>query len=367
MSQDAQGRFDVSLKDLERSAHVPREEQTEEVEAKAALAEAIAQMPADLRAVLPTNAEGEPQVEIVHALYRYEGLKPGEVRWIEIRELSIEEWGAAIAAHRDVYRFTRGLDGFPSFAWGDLRNARDELLRQLREQTLPDEWMGPLIEYRILNYSTALKLYCEHVTAQVNRTGDDDLKARVAAAFSELYDRSFGYRLIYSMRNAFQHGVRGLVSLRMTARLADGSDTERESEAHAHLKKDAFAAGRGNAAVRQQVREMDDDMDLFELGEEAFAEVQMLHARLAPLLHPEAPAAAQLLIQYIKEVGGERPHFHEYIRGLPTKGILGTTTLDRGGFDYVAQQAGKRAIYEEGSPIDALAVLPTYPSSGHPP
>jgi hypothetical protein len=337
------------------------------VEAKAALAEAIAQMPADLRAVLPTNAAGEPQVEIVHGLYRYEGLKPGEVRWIEVRELSIEEWDAAIAAHRDVYGFTRGLDGFPSFAWGDLRNARDELLRQLREQTLPDEWMAPLIEYRILNYSTALKLYHQHVTAQVNRTGDDDLKARVAAAFSELYDRSFGYRLIYSMRNAFQHGVRGLVSLRMTARLADGSDTERESEAHAHLEKDAFAAGRGNAAVRQQVREMDDDMDLFELGEEAFAEVQMLHARLAPLLHPEAPAAAQLLIQYIKEVGGERPHFHEYIRGLPTKGILGTTTLDRGGFDYVAQQAGKRAIYEEGSPIDALAVLPTYPSSGHPP
>lgn len=61
------------------------------VEAKAALAEAIAQMPADLRAVLPTNAEGEPQVEIVHALYRYEGLKPGEVRWIEVRELSIKD------------------------------------------------------------------------------------------------------------------------------------------------------------------------------------------------------------------------------------------------------------------------------------
>ncbi|MBA3620686.1 MAG: hypothetical protein H0W56_14035, partial [Acidothermales bacterium] len=39
------------------------------VEAKAALAEAIAQMPADLRAVLPTNAAGEPQVEIVHGLY----------------------------------------------------------------------------------------------------------------------------------------------------------------------------------------------------------------------------------------------------------------------------------------------------------
>ena len=118
--------------------------------------------------------------------------------------------------------------------------------------------MAPLIEYRIVNYSTALKLYYEYVTAEVNRAGDDDLKARVVAAFSELYDRSFGYRLIYSLRNAFQHGVRGLVSLRMTARLADGSDTERESEAHAHLEKDAFASGRGNAAVRQQVRELDD-------------------------------------------------------------------------------------------------------------
>jgi len=31
MSQDAQGRFDVPLKDLERSAHVARDEQTEEV------------------------------------------------------------------------------------------------------------------------------------------------------------------------------------------------------------------------------------------------------------------------------------------------------------------------------------------------
>ena len=93
------------------------------------------------------------------------------------------------------------------------------------------------------------------------------------------------------MRNAFQHGVRGLVSLRMTARLADGSDTERESEAHAHLEKDAFAAGRGNAAVRQQVREMDDEMDLFELGEEAFAEVQKLQARLTalPRVRPWTP------------------------------------------------------------------------------
>jgi hypothetical protein len=92
----------------------------------------------------------------------------------------------------------------------------------------------------------------------------------------------------------------------------------------------------------------------------------MLHTRLDPLLHPGAPAAAQLLIQYIRELRGDRPYFHEYIRGFPTRGILGTKTLDRNGFEYVAQQAGVRATYEEGSPTDAMAVLPTYSPSGHP-
>ncbi len=34
-------------------------------EVEAALAEAIAKLPAGLRAMLPTNSEGQPQVEIV--------------------------------------------------------------------------------------------------------------------------------------------------------------------------------------------------------------------------------------------------------------------------------------------------------------
>jgi hypothetical protein len=45
-------------------------------------------LPAGLRAMLPTNSEGQPQVEIVQALYRYESPRLGEVRWIEVRELT---------------------------------------------------------------------------------------------------------------------------------------------------------------------------------------------------------------------------------------------------------------------------------------
>lgn len=319
----------------------------------------MAQLPPDMRAALPAS-EGEPQVEIVWALFRHEHTKPNEVRWTEVRELTAEDWDAVIAAHGEIYMFTRGFDGFLSFAWGDLRNAVGELQRQMREQAVPDEWMMRLIEYRILGYSTALKLYQEQVMAQVNRNGNEELKVRVAKEFSEVYDRSFGYRLIYSMRNAFQHGVHGLVAARLKARLLEGSDTKTEANVHAYLVKESFGASRANATVRRQVREMNEEIDLFQLSDESYDEVQRLHTRLAPLLHPAAPAAAQLLIQYINELGGDRPHFHEYIRGLPTKGLLGITTLDRVGFEYVAKQAGVEVAFEEGTPSDALAVLPVY-------
>ena len=332
----------------------------EVVSAKTALRKLVAQLPAELRAALPIDDQGEPQIEIVQALYRHERPPSGEDTWTEIRELTLPEWEEVKAAQRGIYGFTRGLDSFPVFAWGDLKSAREELLRQMRDESAPDEWMMPLIEYRILNYSTALKLYHEHVCAQMNRTGDKGLRLLVDKEFSELYDRCFAYRLIYSMRNAFQHGVRGLVSLRMTARLAKGSDTEVESEIHAYLAKDVFTHSRANAAVRSQVSENNDEIDLLKLSEESFREVQGLHKRLAPLLHPEAPSAAQLFIRYINELGGDRPHFHEYIRGFPGKGLLGITTLDRVGFEYVAGQAGVRVMYEGDAPRDALAVLPTY-------
>ncbi|MCV2395107.1 hypothetical protein OEB99_12390 [Actinotalea sp. M2MS4P-6] len=330
-------------------------------DAERELVDAITQLPAEDRLLVPTDADGKPRVEIVHALYRYESAQPGMVKWIEVRELSRTEWKAVEAAHREVCRFTRGLDRYPAFAWGDLSAARDELRRQVREHTRPNEWMPHLIEYRILAFSTALRLYQDYATTRASRAGDKSLPSRAASIFSEVYDGSFAYRLMYSMRNVFHHGMHDLVTLHMTARFAEGSETERESEVHAYLNKSAFAASRANAAVRTQVRETTDDIDLFEFSERAFTDLRDAHLRIGPLLHPAAPEAAKLLAGYIEEIGGDRAHFHEYVRGLPTKGLLGTTTLDRAGFDYVARQAGKRATFEDGEPADPLTVLPTYP------
>ncbi len=226
--------------------------------------------------------------------------------------------------------------------------------------TRPHEFMPALVEFRIIGFSTALKLYHEDVLARVRRDGDRKLTARVEAEFSATYEGSFAYRLAYAMRNSFLHGARDLVTLHMTARLAADGVT-RESEARAELKKSAFITTRTNGAVRQEVRETVDELDLFELTAQAYTEVRLLQDRLTPLLHPEAPAAAALISRYIEELRGERPHFHEYIDGWPTRGILQTMTLDKEGLAYVAAQVGKQVDFDESPPSGPMGALPVYP------
>ncbi|WP_380167748.1 hypothetical protein [Jannaschia sp. R86511] len=335
------------------------DEDYELAEARAELQAAIGELPAEFVARLPTDAQGEPVLEIVWGLYRHERLAPREVSWTELRTLSREEGHAVAEAHDEVYRATRGIDGYLAFAWGDLRNARDEVLRQMHQDSRPHEWMPPLINYRIINFSAALKMYYEYTVARVNRTKDTDLKTKVLAEFSDTYDSSFQYRLAFSLRNALQHGEPNLVSLTMTTRVAGDGETT-EAEVQAHLNKDAFIATRANAAVRREVGDTRSEIDLFECAENAYARFEDLHSRLVPMLHPSAAAAAALIARYVRENNGERPHFHEYIRGLPTRGLLQTKTLDTAGFEYVASQAGREVASSESPAVDASSALPTY-------
>lgn len=321
-----------------------RDRDAELAEAKAELKAAVAALPEELRSALPTDEHGEPRAELVWALFRYEHPGPREVKWVQVRELTMEEFDAAVEAHGEVYRVTHSYDRFLTFAWHDLQEAIAALDAQLNDRGLIDGDTVPLLEYRLVVFSTALKMYGEYVTAHVNRTNDPALKQNVRSAFSELYDRSFGYRLIYAMRNAVQHGVGSLIRFEGRARLVGDSDTEVESESHIYLQKDVFGASKAKAVVRQQVRELDDDLDLIPLCRDAYSGVQELHARLIPMLHQGVPSAVRLLRQYIDEVGRESAHFHEYVRGLPAKGVLETLTLDREGFAYVIGETGGRVV-----------------------
>lgn len=331
-----------------------------------ALLAAIAKLPQDVRHALPTNERGEPQVEVVQALYRHESLGAGRFKWVEVRPLRQAEWKLAQEAISAVYKLTRGLDAFPSLAWGDLRIARDEFLNQMRQRRRPNELMSPLIEYRIINFSTSVKLYYEQVMAQARSSLDQTGTDQIAQIFSETYDRSFAYRLLYAIRNAFQHGDRALITLKGTARLAGPTGQDTEVVGSALLHKSRFASGKSNGAVRREVRNLgqDDQLDLFTLSEQAFVDIENLNERIAPILHPNAPEAAERLARYFEELDGERPHFHEYIGGLPTDGLLSIATLDRLSFAYVVEQTKRNAVYDDGPAESIFAALPSYPQPG---
>ena len=257
-----------------------------------------------------------------------------------MRRLTKIEWDAVVAAHAEIFQVVRSFDRFLRFAWMDLEAARTALL---------EEWsVGPrdrgtasLLEYRLLSFSTALKMYDTYVTAEVNRREDAYLKSVARGLFTELYDSSQGYRVVFCLRNAFQHGVRNLVRLSGGGRLVGDSLTDVEAHLHAYLIRDAFASSGANSTVRKEVRDAEAEFEILGLCADAYAGVQRLHARLTPLLHPNAPAAARVLLGYMREIGNERAHFHEYPEGAPHQ-PLSTRTLDPEGFDYVVAQAGGR-------------------------
>lgn len=279
--------------------------------------------------------DGQPG-ETVKALFRHERRGPHDFVFVQVRRLTDDQWDAVIAAHNEVHQVVQSFDRFLSFAWQDLQAARrDAIERAIPER---DGSIGSLLEYRVLGYSTALWLYDEYVTAEVNRRGDEDLKKAVGALFSDTYDSSQAYRLVYSLRNVFQHGVRNLIKVRGTHRLVNGRGPETETELHSEIVKDAFIASKANATVRNEVREMEGAPDILALCDEAYAAVQRLHVDLVPLLHPHAPAAALLLMDYMREIGNERAHFHKYPVGAPTKPVI--TSLSREDFEWVVRETG---------------------------
>lgn len=287
--------------------------------------------------------DGQPG-ETVKALFRHERRGPHDFGFVQVRQLTDEEWDAVIAAHGEVHQVVQSFDRFLSFAWQDLQAARrDAIDRAIPER---DGSIGSLLEYRVLGYSTALWLYEEYVIAEVNRRKDEDLKEAVRALFSDTYDSSQAYRLVYSLRNGLQHGVRNLIAFRGTHRLVNGQGPETETKLHGKIVKESFIASKANATVRNEVREMEGDPEFLALCDEAYAAVQRLHVDLTPLLHPHAPAAARLLIDYMREIGNERAHFHEYPVGVPTKPQI--TTLGREEFEWVVRDTGYGPSHDDG-------------------
>lgn len=282
----------------------------------------------------------DPAKEVIRALFRYEQVEPGHIRWVEVRQLPPDEWQEVTTALGEVGRVVRSFDRFLEVAWTDLEEGRKHVLERAAESRHLVIDAVSLLEYRLLAFSTALRLYHEYVIAEANRADARSVRTALDAIFSEHYDASQAYRIVYSLRNAFQHGVRGLVSVTVKARLVQESGVEStETALVATLRRDLFGRSGTSAAVRREVGEMKTDPDVVAMCVEAYAGIRALHTRVLPVLHPDGPAAARTLMRYVREVDNENPHFHEYERGR----LLETTVvreLDIEGFRHVIGTEG---------------------------
>lgn len=282
----------------------------------------------------------DPATKLVHALVRYEEPEPHSIQWVEVRRLPPEEWQSVAEALAVVDSVVRSYDRFLTTAWADLEKAHQYVLDQaVVSRHLVLDALG-VLEYRLLGFSTAIRLYETYITAEANRARDGSVSAAIRSIFSERYDASQAYRVIYHLRNAFQHGVRDLVGGTVSARLVEASSTETvESQVHVILRREVFARSGANAAVRKEVREMDADPDIVAMCVEAYSGIQDLHERVIPILHRDGPIAARTLMAYVREVGNENPHFHQYDEARPLESTR-IRELDSKGFRYVIAVEG---------------------------
>lgn len=278
-----------------------------------------------------------PSSSIIYGIFRSRRIAEKSVDVKLLREMSESEWEKVRSAHDVVFQATHSFDKFLEFSWVDLQESEDTLFTEIdRNQADAGRAMTDF-QYRLLNFSVGLKLYHERILAEANRRCTVKQKELVNRAFSRLYGSNFGYRLVYSMRNAYLHGVRNLVNMRSSTRLVQGPKENVVTELKVELRKEAFSNSRTNAAVRREVQELSEIADLRQLCVEAYVGVSELHPQIMDIMLPDASIAAQLIWSYMQEVEGEQLQFLKLdpeLLGNKNQDI-DVVTLDQAGFNFV--------------------------------
>ena len=145
------------------------------------------------------------------------------------------------------------------------------------------------LQYRVLNVCTAVRMFEEHVNADINRKFGKDSEQGMQARklFNRIYDASFAYRLLYQLRNAIVHGSRGLMAMHIELYL-DESVTPPlpRGELRVDLDREAFNRQKIQAALRSEVMSSDAAPNLLRLCNEVLPTMEDLAMRLTEVLQP---------------------------------------------------------------------------------
>lgn len=135
--------------------------------------------------------------------------------------------------------------------------------------------------------------------------------AEVDRIFSEAYDSSFAYRLLYRLRNVLVHHSLRCVGLFLSAK--ETSQTGlivNQYELRVPLLREIFlGAKKGvSATMRKELRDVSEDPDLLTLCREAISELERIDKRIRLLVNPglleDATAVRRLNSLFANMPGG---------------------------------------------------------------
>jgi hypothetical protein len=160
------------------------------------------------------------------------------------------------------------------------------------------------LECRVLNVCAAIRMYEEHVMAELSRKyGKHSEETEEAKRiFSATFDQHLSYRVLYSLRNAVVHGSRSLFGFQMSV----GPDVNEEDgnlrvDISIDLVRASFKKTSVNARVRHEVAALAVNPNTLKLCYDVFPAMMNLNTELVPLLEPKLPQALATLAGVINE------------------------------------------------------------------
>lgn len=219
--------------------------------------------------------------------------------------LSEEQWHTAQQAIGTLSDLYRGFNIHLRIAFDDFEEEVAAFTGMLAAQQHPDETSKMRIVNKALIFSVALRMYEEHVVSSVSRRWgkDSDEIASCKRSFSEVFDRSFAYRVVYALRNALVHSEVDLVTLNWSMALKDPDDSDSgvDTQVRVGLSRERFAMTDTRAVTRREVAALSADPDLLELSRDVLMEVEQLNVELEPIAYPDVEEATLFLWELTKE------------------------------------------------------------------
>jgi hypothetical protein len=251
--------------------------------------------------------------------------EPNAIMFEFVRTLDDDEWDQISRAVAEIRTAIEGLDYLWKIALTDLTSTMDSIAGDLLDDFSllgESEWWSPRLAFRLIAFSTSLRLFEEHTLALAKRRAGDQqsLVAQVRNEFSRTYDGSASYRLIYELRNVLVHGSTRSVGL--GAKLSLESDDQRSVTLSAVLLRDVFLEQlhKSKPVLRQELLRLDEDPDLLTIVELAARELWLLNVRLKPLMFPTLAGALKRLSELAEEVRAvdpeARPQFMSSTAGV---------------------------------------------------